>query len=112
MANFKKILNIKGVLVAGEFSFNGELIAYDGKFPIEVATDISNISSINMQTNNYLIKSLKEYSQINVNNLSKVILDMEIHCIFIYKDIFLIIEKSKANLEKLFNLDINQYKDL
>lgn len=112
MANFKKILTIKGVILVGEFSSNGELIAYDGDFPIELAKELSSISSINNITNKHLLENLLKYSKIKMENLQRVILDMENYYLFIYSDIFLIVNKEKSNIHEILLLDISKYKDL
>lgn len=110
MANFSKIFEIKGVVMAGEFSSDGEIIAYHGDFPLELASHLANICAINNQTNKYLLRNVEELS--SVKNHNSTILNFEKFYLSIFKDIFLLADKDKICMTKILNIDLDSYKAL
>lgn len=110
MANFSKIFEIKGVVMAGEFSSDGEIIAYHGNFPVELASHLANICAINNQTNKYLFRSIENFS--SVKNYNNTVVIFEQFYLSIFKDIFLLVDKDKVCISKIANINLDPYKVL
>lgn len=114
MANFKEILKIRGVVMAGEFSLAGNIIAYDGNFPIEIANKLANICSINILTSKFLSEGLGAFPQIGVFEFKKTILDFDTYklCIDVETEIFLLLGEENVCLDEIMGLNFNNFKNM
>ncbi|MBU0656039.1 MAG: DUF2173 family protein [Gammaproteobacteria bacterium] len=110
MANFKKLLDIKGVVLAGEFSASGDIIAYDGLFPLEMLDDLSKICSIHNYNNKFFFNKLSINYNIPSDFKMRTIMDICDYYLYIDSDIFLFFDKSDTVIDQIFLLNIDDYR--
>jgi len=112
MANFKKLMEINGAVLAGEFSENGQIVAYEGEYPLELVEDFSKYCAENRQLDTDFTRNVFNASEFGLSESHSKVLHLGGFYLLIGADIFLLFDKEKVTIQEAIDLDLEGFHQI
>jgi len=107
MADFRELMKIPGVTLAGEFTDGGVIIAYEGDFPREIAGAFARICAAHWAAHRLgeeLLQTLPESAKLTS---TCALLLAESLVLYIGRSVFLLVKREHADIQALSRLEVD-----